>query len=47
MTSRARLLVSHISLDRLQELNMSFTETTAKRRQALQAMRRQLQRKKQ
>jgi PPK2 family polyphosphate:nucleotide phosphotransferase len=43
----ARLLVSHIILDRLQELNMSFPETTAKRRRVLQAMRRQLQRKKQ
>jgi PPK2 family polyphosphate:nucleotide phosphotransferase len=43
----ARLLVSHIILDRLQELNMSFPETTAKRRQVLQALRRQLQRKKQ
>lgn len=42
----ARLLVSHITLDRLQELNMSFPETTAKRRRVLQAMRRQLQRKK-
>ena len=40
-----RLLVSHIILDRLQELNMSFPKTTAKRRQALQAMRRQLQEK--
>jgi PPK2 family polyphosphate:nucleotide phosphotransferase len=38
----ARLFVSQIILDRLEELNMSFPETTPKRLRELQAMRRQL-----
>ena len=39
----ARLFVSHIILETLEKLNMTFPEMTSERRKELQAMRKQLE----
>ena len=41
----ARLIISRIVLDGLEDLKMAYPKTTAKRREELQSIRKQLQKK--